>query len=701
MRTIGATLLGWIFLFGSCNEQSSSQVDHEEHAHTNRLINETSPYLLQHAHNPVDWYAWGDEALQAAKDQDKLILVSIGYSACHWCHVMERESFEDTTIARIMNENFICVKVDREERPDVDQVYMNAVQLMQQRGGWPLNCFTLPDGRPVHGGTYFQPEQWSSLLEDLSYAYQNDRQRLVEFADNLTKGVQQSEMVVKSTVDAPFKNSTLQDMVAEWSKTFDTKEGGPNRAPKFPIPNNYQFLLRYAHLNNETQLAEHVHLTLKKMAYGGIYDQVGGGFARYSTDAFWKVPHFEKMLYDNAQLISLYSEAFQSTKDPIYKDVVERTLEFVGREMTAENGAFYSALDADSEGEEGKFYVWNKDELDSLLGVNMKVAKEYYNVNGKGLWEHGNYILLRDKDDNDVAKKLDMPVEKLQAQVSSIQATLLEARKDRIRPGLDDKSLTSWNALMVTAFANAYTAFGDKTYLKMAEKNIAFILKDQRREDGGLNHSYKDGRSTINGYLEDYSFTVEALLALYECTFNEEHLNTALELAEYAVAHFYDEESGMFWFTSDIDPPLIARKMEVTDNVIPASNSSMAKGLFKLGHILDRRDLLEISEQQLKNMIEQMAGYGPSFSNWGMLMLNEVNPYYEVAITGMDALEFNKQFGQHYIPNKMLLGAKNNSELPLLEGKFFDGVSTIFVCVNKSCQLPVESVDEALKQIDQ
>jgi len=700
MRTIGATLLGWIFLFGSCNEQGNSEMDHEEHAFTNNLINETSPYLLQHAHNPVDWYAWGDEALQAAKDQDKLILVSIGYSACHWCHVMERETFEDTTIARVMNENFICIKVDREERPDVDQVYMNAVQLMRQRGGWPLNCFTLPDGRPIYGGTYFQPEQWSSILEDLSYSYQNDRQRLVDYADNLTKGVQQSEMVVKSTVNEPFNNSTLQDMVAEWSKNFDMKEGGPNRAPKFPLPNNYQYLLRYAHLNNETQLAEHVHFTLKRMAYGGIYDQVGGGFARYSTDVFWKVPHFEKMLYDNAQLVSLYSEAFQSKKDKIYEDVVEQTLEFISRELTAENGAFYSALDADSEGEEGKFYVWKKDELDSLLGINMKVAKEYYNVNGKGLWEHGNYILLRDKDDKDVAKKLDMPVEKMLAKVGSIRATLLEARSGRVRPGLDDKSLTSWNAMMANAYANAYSVFGKQNYLDAAEKNIAFILTDQRREDGGLNHSYKAGRSTINGYLEDYSYTVEALLTLYECTFNEEHLNHALELAEYAITHFYDENSGMFWFTSDLDPPLIARKMEVTDNVIPASNSSMAKGLFRLGHLLDRQDLLDISEQQLKNMTDQMVTYGSSYSNWGMLMLDQVNPFYEVAITGNGALEFNKQFGQHYIPNKMLLGAKNNSELPLLEGKFFDGASTIFVCVNKSCQLPVESVDEALKQIE-
>lgn len=674
-------------------------MESEQHAYTNKLANETSPYLLQHAHNPVNWYPWGDEALAAAKEQDKMILVSIGYSACHWCHVMERESFEDTAIARVMNENFICVKVDREERPDVDQVYMNAVQLMNQRGGWPLNCFTLPDGKPVFGGTYFPPEQWTSILEDLSYSYTNERQKFVDYANRLTEGIQQSELVVKVANEAPFSNDILQDMVSEWSKQFDDREGGPNRAPKFPIPNNYQFLLRFAHLNEDSEVNKHVHFTLKRMAYGGIYDQVGGGFARYSTDSFWKVPHFEKMLYDNAQLVSLYSEAYQSTKDPIYKAVVEQTLTFIERELMAENGAFYSALDADSEGEEGKFYVWNKEELDSLLGADMEVAKVYYNVNAKGLWEHGNYILLRNKDDDEVAKKLDMSVAEMQESVERINTTLLKAREDRIRPGLDDKSLTSWNAMMVTAYANAYTAFGHKHYLEVAERNMAFIMKDQRREDGGLFHSYKEGRSTINGYLEDYCFTIEALVTLYECTFNEAHLNAALELAEFGIEHFHDPASGMFWFTSNLDAPLIARKMEVADNVIPASNSSMAKALFRLGHLLDRQDLLEISQQQLKNMQTQMTQYGPSYSNWGMLQLDQVNPFYEVAITGTNAESLNRAFGAHYIPNKMLLGAEKGSKLPLLEGKFFDGETTIFVCVNKSCQLPVNTVEEALKQL--
>lgn len=671
----------------------------EEHTYTNQLVNETSPYLLQHAHNPVNWYPWGEEALNAAKEQDKMLLVSIGYSACHWCHVMERESFEDTAIARIMNENFICVKVDREERPDVDQVYMNAVQLMNQRGGWPLNCFTLPDGKPVFGGTYFPPEQWTQILEDLAYSYTHEKQKFVEYANRLTAGVQQSDMVVKVEGKAKFQNSTLQDMVDEWSKQFDLREGGPNRAPKFPIPNNYQFLLRYAHLNQDAEVSEHVHHTLKRMAYGGIYDQVGGGFARYSTDAFWKVPHFEKMLYDNAQLVSLYSEAYQSTKDPLYKDVVSQTLEFIERELMDENGAFYSALDADSEGEEGKFYVWNKDELDSLLGEDMEVAKAFYNVNAKGLWEHGNYILLRNQDNPEVANKLGISEEELTERVETIRGKLLNAREDRIRPGLDDKSLTSWNAMMVTAYAKAHTAFGSSHYLELAERNVAFILNDQRRNDGGLYHSYKKGRSSINGYLEDYAFSIEALVALYECTFKESYLQDAVALTEYTIAHFHDSSSGMFWFTSDLDPPLIARKMEVADNVIPASNSTMARALFRLGHLLDRRDFLAISTQQLSNMQAQMTQYAPSYSNWGMLQLDHVNPFFEIAITGPNALELNQAFGQYYIPNKMLLGATRSSELPLLEGKFFDGESTIFVCVNKSCQLPVNTIEEAVEQI--
>lgn len=616
------------------------------HEFTNTLINETSPYLLQHAHNPVNWYAWNEESLQKAKDENKLILVSIGYSACHWCHVMEHESFEDSAVAKVMNDHFICIKVDREERPDIDQIYMNAVQLMTGRGGWPLNCITLPDGRPVYGGTYFPKDQWLQVLNSVKDLFANEGQKAEEYAEKLMQGIQQNELIEVNKTEANFSKKDLQEIYEPWTNQFDGKEGGPNRAPKFPLPNNYQFLLKYAFLTNDKELKAYIDLTLEKMAFGGIYDQVGGGFARYSTDALWKAPHFEKMLYDNGQLVSLYSEAYQATKNPLYKQVVYETLEFIQRELTSEKGVFYSALDADSEGEEGKFYVWQKEELEKILGDDFDLLKDYWNINSKGLWEHGNYILLRRDDDEEIAKKHNKTIEELQTIVHSAKAKLLSERSKRIRPGLDDKQLTSWNALMAKGYVDAYRAFGDKAFLQAAEKNLNFLLTKQRKEDGGLWHSHKEGRSTINGFLEDYCFTVEALIAMYEATFEVKWLNEARGFANYSIDKFFDDKSKMFFFNSVDDKQLIARKTEVTDNVIPASNSSMAKGLFYLGHYFDNPRFLEISTQMLNNVKPSMAAYGSGYSNWAILMLHQVFPFYEIAIVGEEAAEKREELRQ-------------------------------------------------------
>ena len=386
----------------------------KEAQHTNALVNETSPYLLQHANNPVDWYPWNEETLAKAQKEGKLVIISIGYSACHWCHVMEHESFEDEQVAQVMNERFINIKVDREERPDIDQVYMNAVQLMQQRGGWPLNCIALPDGRPVWGGTYFTKAQWIEQINQVANFYEQRPQEMLDYAQKLAKGIQQSELVSYNKEKPNFSWQDLENTLEPWSKQFDYKEGGTKRAPKFPIPNNYLFLMRYAHLKQDNKLSEYVQLTLDKMAWGGIYDQVGGGFARYSTDKLWKVPHFEKMLYDNAQLVSLYSEAYTCYAKEMYKDIVEQTLAFVERELNHDNGAFYSALDADSEGLEGKFYVWKKEELKSLLGQDYPLFAKYYNINHKGYWEEGNYILVKDQNDGDFCKKENLELDGFQ-----------------------------------------------------------------------------------------------------------------------------------------------------------------------------------------------------------------------------------------------------------------------------------------------
>lgn len=683
----------------SSNPSENDMPTDTNHRHTNMLINETSPYLLQHAHNPVNWHPWNEATLEKARKEGKLMIISIGYSACHWCHVMEHESFEDEEVAKIMNEYFISVKVDREERPDVDQIYMNAVHLMNQRGGWPLNCFTLPDGRPFYGGTYFQKNQWIRVLEGIHSEYANNPEKVKEYADNLTKGIQQSELIPIRKDEEPFNRDVITETMKAWTGQFDRQEGGANRAPKFPIPNNYLFLLRYSELFDDADVRKQVELTLDKMAYGGIYDQVGGGFARYSTDALWKVPHFEKMLYDNAQLVTLYSEAYQLTGKELYKNTVYQTLEFVERELTSKEGAFYSALDADSEGEEGKFYIWSETELQEVLGDDYEFVKSYYNVNNLGRWEHGNYILLRKEDDAAVMKRFDMDADELKTTVDRVNGLLLKRRAGRVRPGLDDKSLTSWNALMISGYVKAYNVFGEDLFLKTAEKNAQLMLKVQRRKDGGLNHSYKEGRSTINGYLEDYAFMIDALLDLYDATFDVHWLTEAQSLTSHAVDHFYDAKSGMFFFTSDLDEPLIARKMEATDNVIPASNSAMAHALFRAGHYLDQRDYLDKSAQMLKNMTPYMPSYGSGYSNWLLLLLQQVFPYYEIAISGKDAIDLRKEFNQHYIPNRMYLGSTNDSTLPLLENKFVKGETRIYVCLNKSCQLPVTEVSEALKQL--
>jgi uncharacterized protein len=677
----------------------------------NRLINETSPYLLQHAHNPVDWYAWGDEALERAKRENKLLLISIGYSACHWCHVMERESFESDETAALMNELFVCIKVDREERPDVDQVYMNAVQLISGQGGWPLNCFALPDGRPVYGGTYFRPDQWREVLRNLADLHAKDPEKVLRYAEQLTKGVRQSEWVEAARDSAPVTMEDLESVYRPWQAYFDRAEGGMNRAPKFPLPNNYQFMLRYWKAAGDASALDHVRLTLDKMAFGGIYDHLGGGFARYSTDSLWKVPHFEKMLYDNGQLLELYAEAFQATGDPLYARVVRETAGFVKRELTSPEGVFYSALDADSEGEEGKYYVWTKEELESLLGDRFPLFRDAYNINSIGYWEDGNYIPLRKKTDAALAAEAGLTEEELRTRLEDAKASLLAVREKRIRPGLDDKTLISWNALMAKGYVAAYRALGDGDYLEAARRNLGFLLAKGRRPDGGLFRTYKagktgesghgdgGGRFSINGFLEDYAFMAEALAAMYQATIQEKWLEAARELIEYAIAHFRDPVSGLFHFTSDLDQPLVARKMEIMDNVTPASNSSMAKALFTVGACFGNQDWIDMAAAMLGQVKEAMAGYASGYSNWGMLALNLASPFHEIAITGPEAEAIRLELSGHYLPNALFAGSSTPSSLPLLEQRFDPERTVLYVCRNRACNLPVSTVAEALAQL--
>ena len=702
MNSLNLYLIGiLIFITFSCNSQHKNPATmKKEHKFTNGLVNETSPYLLQHAHNPVDWYPWNEKTLAKAKKEGKLLLISIGYSACHWCHVMEHESFEDEEVAKIMNENFICIKVDREERPDIDQIYMTAVQLMNQRGGWPLNCIALPNGKPFWGGTYLRKDDWKKQIQELSKIYNNTPNKVVEFANKLSNGIQQVEKIEKNTDKVHFNWGFLHNMITAWSKNFDNDEGGSKGQPKFPMPNAYNFLLRYGHLAKNNSVLEHVELTLNKMAYGGIYDQIGGGFARYSTDKLWKAPHFEKMLYDNGQLVSLYSEAYLKFQNPLYKDIVFETLEFVERELMSKNGMFYSALDADSQGEEGKFYVWNEPELKLLINNDYEIFKDYFSINQSGFWEHNTYILLRKKKNSEIAKSHNISVSELESKIKKWKEILMRERDKRIRPGLDDKSLTSWNGLMLKGYVDAYLVFGYKHHLEIAVKNASFIATTQMSKDGKLWHSCKDERSTINAYLEDYALIVSAFIRLYEATFDEKWLLHSEKLIDYSINHFYDKNSGMFYFTSDLDPKLIARKMEINDNVIPASNSVIANALYDLGTILDRKDYKEKAITITNNIKTDMEKYVSGYANYGNLMLKEIVPYYEVAIVGKEANQRCIELNKKYVPNKLLLGCKKESKLKLLEKKFVDGETMIYVCENKVCQLPTSDIMTAQKLME-
>ncbi|HWZ13930.1 MAG TPA: thioredoxin domain-containing protein [Mucilaginibacter sp.] len=668
----------------------------------NHLANSTSPYLLQHANNPVNWYPWGAEALQKAKDENKLILVSIGYSACHWCHVMEHESFEDEQVAAVMNEYFVCIKVDREERPDVDQVYMSAVQLMSGRGGWPLNCICLPDQRPIYGGTYFRKNDWTSLLFSLADFYKQKPDEAEEYAKRLTEGIQQYESVELVKEQPGYYLGDLELIITNWKKYFDKAEGGMGSAPKFPMPNNWQCLMRYAHLAKDKDVAKAVKLTLHKMAFGGIYDHIGGGFARYSVDGRWHVPHFEKMLYDNAQLISLYAEAYTWNPDPLYEKIVDEIIDFSLRELTSPEFGFYSALDADSEGKEGRFYIFTKTEIEAILGDDAALFCIYYHITDDGNWEEEQTnVLFRKEGDTELAHQLGLTVTELLAKIEAARQKVFEARNQRIRPGLDDKILASWNGLMLKGLCDAYRAFSKPKHLDTALKNAYFIANKLINNTGRLNRVYKSSFSFGEGrgeaFLDDYANIIDAFIALYEVTFDERWLIQAKKLTEQAIAHYYDEAGGIFFFTADDDEQLIARKSEIMDGVIPASNSVMARNLKKLGLLYNEEPFLEISAQLLRNILPHLAKYGSAYSNWIMLLMEEIFGTYEIAITGADAEDRRKEIENNYIPNKIMLGGKQGS-LPLLQDKF-TSATHIFICKDKTCGLPVNNTADALKQI--
>ncbi len=665
------------------------------HQHQNKLIHETSPYLLQHAHNPVHWYPWGEEALSKAKAEDKLLLVSVGYSACHWCHVMERESFENEEVAAIMNQYFVCIKVDREERPDVDQIYMNAVHLMRGQGGWPLNCFAMPDGRPVFGGTYFPKNQWVHTLKTLYQSFKDDPEKFEDYAQNLLTGIEQSDVIQTLSDDDLFSSEDVLEIHQNISKSFDMNEGGFGGAPKFPFPIGLEFLQTFAHIYKDERSQRFVDLSLRKMALGGIYDQIGGGFTRYSVDKVWLVPHFEKMLYDNGQLVSLYAKAYQRNKNPLYKKTIAQSLGFIKRELTSNEGGFYSALDADSEGVEGKFYVWSKSEVASILLEKAALFCAAYDISEEGNWE-GNNIPNRKKSTAELAMQFGLKEQEIENELKQAISALLNHRKNRVRPGLDDKILTSWNALMQIGYLDAYAAMGEASYLQIAERNAVFIWEKMSNQNGKLLRTYKNGMAKIDAFLDDYALYMKALVQLYQLTFNKKYLHWSETLLQYTFDHFMDEKSSMFFYTEK-DESLVARKMELSDNVIPAANSVIAHVLMDLGLIFSKEDWIYHSRKMLVNMQPQLKKGQIYYSNWDLLLIRHLKPAKEVVIMGEESVEFARELQKTKSFNTVFLGSEKEVYLEAMESRFVKGKTMIYVCENKACQLPVDAPQKALE----
>ena len=659
----------------------------------NHLENETSPYLLQHVDNPVDWHPWGEEAMRLAKEQDKPILLSIGYAACHWCHVMAHESFEDQVTAEQMNADFINVKVDREERPDVDSIYMQAVNAMTGRGGWPMTVFLTPDGKPFYAGTYFPNEprhgmpSFQQILTGVIQAWRNDRENVVGSASEVAQQLQALSGV--GFEEQPLDEEIFRSALRGLGQRFDASWGGFGDAPKFPQPMTIEFLLRESIRGENDNALEMAELTLQKMAKGGMYDQIGGGFARYSVDHRWLVPHFEKMLYDNAQLARVYLHAWQVTGNDFYRRITEETLDYVLREMRHEDGGFYSSQDADSEGVEGKFYVWSADEIREALGEEADTFMRVYGVSNEGNWEGHNILNLR------LAEALD-------GRIAAARATLYELRSKRIWPGLDDKVLTSWNGLMLAAFAEAGQALGRADYIEAAESNADFLHRTMRRDSGRLFRTWKAGSDAkYNGYLEDYAYLADGLLALYEATFERRWVDWARELAELMLGHFRDTKNGGFFDTSDDHEQLIHRPKDLQDNAVPSGNAMAASVLVRLSLLTGNGDYWQVAEQITSTMNKFMAQYPSGFGQWLNVAKFMLSAPREIALMGSgDAIApLLKVIRGGYRPFQVVAAGEEGS-LPLLENRpQIDGKGTAYVCRRFVCQAPVTGPEELALQL--
>jgi uncharacterized protein YyaL (SSP411 family) len=675
----------------------------------NNLINETSPYLLQHAHNPVNWYPWGEEALNRSIAEDKPILVSIGYAACHWCHVMEKESFEDDATAELMNDRFINIKIDREERPDLDHIYMEAVQAISGSGGWPLNVFLTPDKKPFYGGTYFPPQpvhnraSWKDVLTGVSDAFKNRRKEIDSQAESLMNHLEASNNFGIQASGVPsgkiFSGDELKEMCENVLKTADPVHGGFGRAPKFPQTITIRFLLHHYFYTNNEKALQQACISLDKMIDGGIHDHLGGGFARYSTDEIWLAPHFEKMLYDNAFLVTVISEAYQLTSNSKYLDAITSTLDFVERELMSPEGGFYSALDADSEGVEGKYYVWTRREIESILGEDAALFNKYYNITDKGNWEHTN-ILHVTLPAEEFARNNNIELDQLKKLLERSKQKLLLERSKRIRPMTDDKILLGWNAMMNTAYCKAFAATGNEKYRMLAVKNMEFLTeKFSKGTSGEFYHTYKN-EARYPAFLDDYSQLIHSLIHLQEITSDTSYLEKVKTLVKWCIDHFNEPETSYFYFTNDQQQDVVIRKKELYDGAVPSGNSIMAWNFYYSGVVFDNADWRERAVSMCSGIKEVVQKYPGSFGIWAIVMQALSKGVPEIAIVGGNLDTVLKEILRIFIPFRIIQSSPSETkEYPLLAGKPSSLMPKIYLCKDYSCQTPVNEVSVFRKML--
>lgn len=663
----------------------------------NQLKNAHSPHLLQHAENPVHWKFWNNESLEQAQKENKLLLISIGYSACHWCHVMEHECFEDFVVAEVMNNHFVSIKIDREEQPEVDAIYMKALQLMTKQGGWPLNIVALPDGKPVWGATYVSKNQWIEVLTQLSDLYKNDPEKMVDYADKLLNGIE----ILSNTNELPKSESSfnLNHLIQKWSKSFDWEYGGYARAPKFMMPSNLEFLQDYGFLINDKNILNYVDLTLTKMAWGGLFDTIHGGFSRYSVDIKWHIPHFEKMLYDNALLLKVYSDAYKRTQNNLYKEVIEKTIQFLKDEFLNVQGGFYAAFDADSltpvnKLVEGAYYSWKIEELKTILKDDFNLFSEVFNINDFGYWEDHFYVLIQNKELNKIAEKANITFEALIEKKKNWETLLKTYRDKRNKPRLDDKIITSWNGMLLSGLVYANSILKDIEIEETIYNLESFISNHLTKEDYNLGHVYKNNNLYIDGLFEDYAFVIQAYIDLYSNSFNEEYLQKAKNYTHVAFDLFYDVEKH-FFCSHRKDPNLIIKHFEIEDNVIPASNSVMANNLLILGQLFQNSYFTETAKKMTHHILETID-YASAFSHWLLAFLKTKNTFTEITIIGSEAKDFRNEINSNYLPNHMISGSENISSLPFLKDYKINPNTEIYICTNNNCLEPILSTKDFL-----